>query len=65
MPYEYETDGAAIYKQSFATIRSEADLARFDADEDGSLSAEEFAEAQDRMDRRGGPRGNHGDRDNN
>ncbi len=34
MPYEYETDGAAIYKQSFATIRSEADLARFDADEE-------------------------------
>ncbi len=34
MPYEYETDGAAIYKQSFATIRSEADLARFDPDEE-------------------------------
>ena len=34
MPYEYETDGAAIYKQSFATIRAEADLARFDADEE-------------------------------
>lgn len=34
MPYEYETDGAAIYKQSFATIRSEADLARFEADEE-------------------------------
>ncbi|WP_298936735.1 precorrin-8X methylmutase [uncultured Ruegeria sp.] len=34
MPYEYETDGAAIYKQSFATIRSEANLARFDADEE-------------------------------
>ncbi len=34
MPYKYETDGAAIYKQSFATIRSEADLARFDADEE-------------------------------
>ncbi|MEL6584009.1 MAG: precorrin-8X methylmutase [Pseudomonadota bacterium] len=30
MPYAYETDGAAIYKQSFATIRAEADLARFD-----------------------------------
>ena len=27
MPYEYETNGAAIYKQSFATIRAEADLA--------------------------------------
>ncbi|WP_204115815.1 precorrin-8X methylmutase [Shimia biformata] len=34
MPYEYETDGAAIYKQSFATIRSEADLDRFDKDEE-------------------------------
>ena len=34
MPYEYETDGAAIYKQSFATIRAEADLARFDRDEE-------------------------------
>ncbi|MGR3493831.1 precorrin-8X methylmutase [Citreimonas sp.] len=34
MPYEYETDGAAIYRQSFATIRAEADLARFDADEE-------------------------------
>ena len=34
MPYKYQTDGAAIYAQSFATIRSEADLARFDADEE-------------------------------
>ena len=34
MPYEYETDGAAIYKQSFATIRAEADQARFDPDEE-------------------------------
>lgn len=34
MPYEYETDGAAIYLQSFATIRAEADLDRFDADEE-------------------------------
>ncbi|MFW2588094.1 precorrin-8X methylmutase [Sagittula sp. SSi028] len=34
MTYSYETDGAAIYKQSFATIRSEADLARFSADEE-------------------------------
>jgi len=32
MPYTYETDGAAIYRQSFATIRAEADLARFDTD---------------------------------
>jgi precorrin-8X/cobalt-precorrin-8 methylmutase len=28
-PYEYERDGAAIYKRSFAIIRAEADLARF------------------------------------
>lgn len=30
----YETDGAAIYRQSFAIIRAEADLARFDPDEE-------------------------------
>lgn len=29
MPYLYETDGAAIYRQSFATIRAEASLERF------------------------------------
>ena len=34
MPHVYEKDGAAIYRQSFATIRAEADLARFDADEE-------------------------------
>lgn len=34
MPYEYQTDGAAIYAQSFRTIRAESDLARFDADEE-------------------------------
>lgn len=34
MPHVYETDGAAIYRQSFAMIRAEADLARFDADEE-------------------------------
>jgi len=34
MPHVYETDGAAIYKKSFATIRAEADLARFTADEE-------------------------------
>ncbi|MEL7166089.1 MAG: precorrin-8X methylmutase [Pseudomonadota bacterium] len=34
MPYTYETNGAAIYDQSFATIRTEADLARFAADEE-------------------------------
>jgi precorrin-8X/cobalt-precorrin-8 methylmutase len=30
--YEYERDGAAIYRQSFATIRAEADLAGLPAD---------------------------------
>jgi precorrin-8X/cobalt-precorrin-8 methylmutase len=34
MPYTYETDGAAIYVQSFATIRAEADLARFTPEEE-------------------------------
>ncbi len=34
MPYSYETDGAAIYRQSFATIRAEADLARFTPEEE-------------------------------
>lgn len=34
MPHSYETDGAAIYRQSFAMIRAEADLARFSADEE-------------------------------
>ncbi|MGB1209455.1 MAG: precorrin-8X methylmutase, partial [Paracoccaceae bacterium] len=34
MPYEYETNGAAIYKQSFATIRAEADLTGFGPDEE-------------------------------
>jgi precorrin-8X/cobalt-precorrin-8 methylmutase len=34
MPYDYEKDGAAIYAESFATIRAEADLARFDAEEE-------------------------------
>jgi len=34
MPYKYQTDGAAIYLQSFATIRAEADLARFAPDEE-------------------------------
>ena len=34
MPYEYQTDGAAIYAQSFATIRAESELARFDRDEE-------------------------------
>ncbi len=29
MPHSYEKNGAAIYAESFATIRAEADLARF------------------------------------
>jgi precorrin-8X/cobalt-precorrin-8 methylmutase len=34
MTHTYETDGAAIYRQSFATIRREADLARFSQEEE-------------------------------
>lgn len=34
MPHSYETDGAAIYRRSFAIIRAEADLARFSAGEE-------------------------------
>jgi precorrin-8X/cobalt-precorrin-8 methylmutase len=34
MPHLYETDGAAIYRQSFAMIRAEADLERFTPDEE-------------------------------
>ncbi|ETX28036.1 precorrin-8X methylmutase [Roseivivax isoporae] len=34
MPYSYETDGAAIYRQSFATIRAEAALDGFAPDEE-------------------------------
>ncbi|MCT4373617.1 precorrin-8X methylmutase [Yangia mangrovi] len=34
MPYDYEKDGAAIYRQSFATIRAEAELARFSQGEE-------------------------------
>jgi len=34
MPHSYEKDGAAIYRQSFATIRAEADLARFTPEEE-------------------------------
>ena len=34
MPHLYETDGAAIYRQSFATIRAEANLVRFTVDEE-------------------------------
>ncbi|GAA0305877.1 precorrin-8X methylmutase [Rhodovulum strictum] len=34
MPHDYEKDGAAIYRQSFAIIRAETNLARFDAEEE-------------------------------
>ncbi|MFN3644437.1 MAG: precorrin-8X methylmutase [Gemmobacter sp.] len=34
MPHRYETDAAAIYRQSFAIIRAEADLARFTPEEE-------------------------------
>jgi precorrin-8X/cobalt-precorrin-8 methylmutase len=34
MPHLYETDGATIYRKSFATIRAEADLGRFSAEEE-------------------------------
>ncbi|ALM52057.1 precorrin-8X methylmutase [Halomonas huangheensis] len=34
MPFIYETDGPAIYRESFATIRREAELARFTVDEE-------------------------------
>ncbi|MGO9818953.1 MAG: precorrin-8X methylmutase [Acidocella sp.] len=34
MPHAYETDGAAIYRQSFATIRAEAALATFTPEEE-------------------------------
>ena len=34
MSYAYETDGAAIYKRSFAIIRAEARLDRFEADDE-------------------------------
>lgn len=34
MPHTYETNGAAIYLQSFAMIRAEADLTRFTSEEE-------------------------------
>ncbi|SPH23780.1 Precorrin-8X methylmutase [Defluviimonas aquaemixtae] len=34
MPHSYQTDGAAIYLESFATIRAEADLSRFVPEEE-------------------------------
>jgi precorrin-8X/cobalt-precorrin-8 methylmutase len=34
MPHAYETDGGEIYRKSFATIRTEADLVRFTPEEE-------------------------------
>lgn len=34
MPHTYQTDGAAIYRESFATIRAEANLSRFTPEEE-------------------------------
>lgn len=34
MPHSYQTDGAAIYLESFATIRAEANLSRFSPEEE-------------------------------
>jgi precorrin-8X/cobalt-precorrin-8 methylmutase len=34
MPHDYEKDGAAIYRRSFAIIRAEADLSAFAAEEE-------------------------------
>ena len=34
MTYDYEKNGAAIYEESFRTIRREADLGRFSSDEE-------------------------------
>jgi precorrin-8X/cobalt-precorrin-8 methylmutase len=34
MPHAYETNGDAIYRKSFATIRAEADLVRFSPEEE-------------------------------
>lgn len=34
VPHSYETDGAAIYRRSFAIIRAEADLSRFSTEEE-------------------------------
>jgi len=34
LPHDYEKDGAAIYRASFATIRAEAQLARFSPEEE-------------------------------
>jgi precorrin-8X/cobalt-precorrin-8 methylmutase len=34
MAHSYQTNGAAIYEQSFRMIRAESDLARFDEHEE-------------------------------
>ncbi len=34
MPHSYQTDGATIYRQSFAMIRAESDLAHFSEEEE-------------------------------
>ncbi|ATG34897.1 precorrin-8X methylmutase [Phaeobacter piscinae] len=59
MLHTYETNGAAIYAESFATIRREADLARFNKDEEsvvvrmihaaGMVGLEEYVRFSDGM----------------
>ena len=59
MPHTYITDGAEIYRQSFATIRAEAALSRFTPEEEivtvrmihaaGMVGLEEFAQFSDGM----------------
>lgn len=59
MPYEYEKNGAAIYLESFATIRAEASLGRFDKDAEqvvvrmihaaGMVGLEEYVQVSDGM----------------
>ena len=59
MPYEYEKNGAAIYLESFATIRTEASLGRFDKDAEqvvvrmihaaGMVGLEEHVQVSDGM----------------
>jgi precorrin isomerase len=65
MPHTYITDGAEIYRQSFATIRSEAMLSRFTPEEEivavrmihaaGMVGLEEFAQFSEGMEIRGRP----------
>lgn len=59
MPHTYEKNGAAIYKESFATIRREAELERFTRDEEpvvvrmihalGMVGLEEHVQFSDSM----------------